>query len=225
MKIGIISFAHMHAYSYAQALSRLPGVELAGIADDNRGRGQKYASEFGTAYYAHYSELLAQDLDGVVVTSENVRHKEHVLAAAALDEIAVGEAEAGNGAAEAVLAGLHQVEARLDHQAFDGGADLRAAHLQGAGRQHRASQRPAAGNLHGADHGAVAGDLTGAARPVEAIERKELSDNEMARLGRGHLTRCRRADNDRGCHGQGNERNTETPYHSDSPTINHRPQR
>lgn len=83
MKIGIISFAHMHAYSYAQALSRLPGVELAGIADDNRGRGQKYASEFGTAYYAHYSELLAQDLDGVVVTSENVRHKEHVLAAAA----------------------------------------------------------------------------------------------------------------------------------------------
>ncbi|MFC4812438.1 Gfo/Idh/MocA family protein [Paenibacillus sp. GCM10023250] len=82
MKIGIISFAHMHAYSYAQALRRLDGIELAGIADDARERGQKYAAEFGTAYYEDYNELLAQELDGVIVTSENFRHKEHVLAAA-----------------------------------------------------------------------------------------------------------------------------------------------
>ncbi|MFC5648775.1 Gfo/Idh/MocA family protein [Paenibacillus solisilvae] len=83
MKIGIISFAHMHAYSYAQAIINMEGVELAGIADDNKERGEKYAAEFGTAYYADYKQLLDQGLDGVVVTSENIRHKEHVVAAAA----------------------------------------------------------------------------------------------------------------------------------------------
>ncbi|PZE20507.1 Gfo/Idh/MocA family protein [Paenibacillus xerothermodurans] len=83
MKIGIISFAHMHAYSYAKALQRMEGVELAGIADDNRERGEKYAAEFGTRFYADYKQLLDEDLDGVIVTSENARHKEHVVAAAA----------------------------------------------------------------------------------------------------------------------------------------------
>lgn len=83
MKIGIISFAHMHAHSYASALLRQEGVELAGIADENKERGQRFAKEFGTAYYEDYRELLAQEIDGVIVTSENVRHKEHVLAAAA----------------------------------------------------------------------------------------------------------------------------------------------
>lgn len=83
MKIGIISFAHMHAYSYAQALKRIEGVELAGIADDDNQRGEKFASEFGANYYSDYRTLFEQDLQGVIVTSENVKHKEHVLAAAA----------------------------------------------------------------------------------------------------------------------------------------------
>lgn len=83
MKIGIISFAHMHAYSYAHALKGIEGVNLAGIADDNRERGEKYAAEFGTVYYSDYKQLLKQGLDGVIVTSENIRHKEHVVSAAA----------------------------------------------------------------------------------------------------------------------------------------------
>lgn len=82
MKIGIISFAHMHAYGYAQAVKRIEGVELSGIADENAERGQKYADEFGTAYYPSAEELLKQDIDAVIVTSENVGHKEHVIAAA-----------------------------------------------------------------------------------------------------------------------------------------------
>ncbi|KIL40571.1 dehydrogenase [Gordoniibacillus kamchatkensis] len=82
MKVGIISFAHMHAYSYAHALKRIAGVELAGIADDNEERGRKYADVFGTVYVGNYEELLKLDIDAVVVTSENAKHREHVVAAA-----------------------------------------------------------------------------------------------------------------------------------------------
>lgn len=82
MKIGVISFAHMHAFSYTKALLQIDGVELAGIADTDAERGAKYAEYFGTTYYPDYRELLAQGIDGVIVTSENARHKEHTLAAA-----------------------------------------------------------------------------------------------------------------------------------------------
>ena len=60
----------------------IEGVELVGIADPVEERGRKYAEYFGTAYYQDYHELLSQSLDGVIVTSENAHHKEHVLAAA-----------------------------------------------------------------------------------------------------------------------------------------------
>lgn len=82
MKIGIISFAHMHAYSYALALEKLEGVELVGIADVNEERGNKYAEQFKTNYYSDYAELLKMDIDAVIVTSENIHHKEHVIDAA-----------------------------------------------------------------------------------------------------------------------------------------------
>lgn len=82
MKIGIASFAHMHAYSYAKALIQLEEVELAGIYDPDEQRGQKFAGILGTSYYGDYAELLSQGLSGIVVTSENANHKEHVLAAA-----------------------------------------------------------------------------------------------------------------------------------------------
>ncbi len=74
MKIGLLSFAHMHASSYAACLKRIPGVEIVGIADDNAARGQAAAAQFATRYYADPQELLAQGLDGVIVCSENSTH-------------------------------------------------------------------------------------------------------------------------------------------------------
>ncbi|WP_449540349.1 Gfo/Idh/MocA family protein [Ferdinandcohnia sp. Marseille-Q9671] len=82
MKIGIISFAHMHATSYASVLKKMKGVTLAGIADDNEERGQKYSKLFDTTYYKNYQELLDSDVDAVIVTSENSLHHQHVVAAA-----------------------------------------------------------------------------------------------------------------------------------------------
>ncbi len=82
MKIGIISFAHGHAYSYAAALKNDPGVEFIGLFDEDADRGIKAAQQFDTTFYASYEELLRSDVDAVIVTSENVKHTEHVTAAA-----------------------------------------------------------------------------------------------------------------------------------------------
>ena len=35
MKIGIMSFAHLHAEAYIHNLRAIPGVEMIGIADED----------------------------------------------------------------------------------------------------------------------------------------------------------------------------------------------
>ncbi|WP_010677010.1 Gfo/Idh/MocA family protein [Bacillus timonensis] len=82
MKVGIISFAHPHANGYAHALKDLEGVEIVGIADTDQTRGQNAAERYQTKYFREYEELLQQDLDAVIITSENSKHREHVVAAA-----------------------------------------------------------------------------------------------------------------------------------------------
>ncbi|WP_173917583.1 Gfo/Idh/MocA family protein [Halobacillus sp. Marseille-Q1614] len=82
MKIGIISFAHMHAYSYANALINQDDVEIAGIYDSNHERGKEASSQFNTDFHQSIDDLLATDIEAVVVTSENIYHREHVTAAA-----------------------------------------------------------------------------------------------------------------------------------------------
>jgi UDP-N-acetylglucosamine 3-dehydrogenase len=82
MKIGIISFAHMHAFSYAQALKQIEGIELVGISDEDETRGRTFADKFGAVFYANHNDLLKLDLDAVIVTSENAKHRDHVVAAA-----------------------------------------------------------------------------------------------------------------------------------------------
>ncbi|HUW62220.1 MAG TPA: Gfo/Idh/MocA family oxidoreductase [Candidatus Bathyarchaeia archaeon] len=82
-RIGIMSFAHMHAYSYAACLNDLAEAEFTAVWDDNHTRGKKAAREFNTAFVPELDKFLAMDMQGVIVTSENVRHREMVEAAAA----------------------------------------------------------------------------------------------------------------------------------------------
>jgi len=82
IKVGIISLAHGHGFSYANALNEIENASLVGIADESRERGQKAAERFQTKYFQAYEELLQQDIDAVVITSENAKHHKHVLAAA-----------------------------------------------------------------------------------------------------------------------------------------------
>ncbi len=46
-----------------------------GIADDDAARGEHYAHEYATRFYPSYDALLADRPDGVIVCSENVRHR------------------------------------------------------------------------------------------------------------------------------------------------------
>lgn len=78
----MLSFAHLHAYSYGACLKKLDEVELVGIADENEKRGQEAAKQYATRYFRDYQQLLEQGLDAVVICSENSRHKELTLAAA-----------------------------------------------------------------------------------------------------------------------------------------------
>ncbi|NLY29475.1 MAG: Gfo/Idh/MocA family oxidoreductase [Firmicutes bacterium] len=75
MRLGIMSFAHMHAYSYASVIKELPDVELVGVADENQDRGKQAAEQFGTRYFPSFDELLKTDLDGVIITSANRDHR------------------------------------------------------------------------------------------------------------------------------------------------------
>lgn len=82
MKIGMISFAHHHAYSYADSLAKLPNVELSGIYDPDVKRGQEAAATYQTTYFETLDELLATDVEGVIICSENSLHKEEVIKSA-----------------------------------------------------------------------------------------------------------------------------------------------
>jgi predicted dehydrogenase len=75
IKIGMLSFAHMHAHSYAACLKQIPGVELAGIADDDPERGREMATQFDVNFFPSVETLLDKKLDGVIICSENAKHR------------------------------------------------------------------------------------------------------------------------------------------------------
>ncbi len=81
-RIGIMSFAHMHAFSYASCLKRLPDVELTAIWDDDAKRGKQVATHFETKFVRNMDAFLALDTDAVIIASENVKHRAMVEAAA-----------------------------------------------------------------------------------------------------------------------------------------------
>lgn len=75
LKIGMLSFAHMHAASYAAALQTLPGVTIAGIYDGDPIRGKAMAERFGSTFFESADALLDEGLDGVIICSENSLHR------------------------------------------------------------------------------------------------------------------------------------------------------
>jgi predicted dehydrogenase len=83
MKGAILSFAHMHAYSYIECLKQIHNVEITAIADEDEDRGKALSNRYNTRFYRDYEDLLKkEDIDFVVVCSENIRHKDMVIASA-----------------------------------------------------------------------------------------------------------------------------------------------
>ena len=82
VRIGILSFAHMHAEGYAACVKQVPGAALAGIFDRDKARGRMMAQRFSTDFYDKLEVMFAGDVDAVIVCSENARHRELAVAAA-----------------------------------------------------------------------------------------------------------------------------------------------
>jgi predicted dehydrogenase len=74
MRIGIMSFAHHHAEAYIRNLSTIPDMELIGVADDDHQRGRSIAQKNGVPYF-FYEDLLSSKPDGVIICSENSKHR------------------------------------------------------------------------------------------------------------------------------------------------------
>jgi len=82
VRVGIISYAHVHTPGYVEQLKRREDVEIIGAYDDLRERGVHYSQKYGVTFFENLEELLRQKLDLVIITSENRKHVEHVKLAA-----------------------------------------------------------------------------------------------------------------------------------------------
>ena len=83
MKIGILSFAHHHGEAYISNVRHMENVELLAVADDDLARGQKIADQNEARFFPSYEELLEAKPDGVIICTENNRHRPLVEMAAA----------------------------------------------------------------------------------------------------------------------------------------------
>jgi len=81
MRIGLMSFDHLHALSYLSALRQIPQVEFVGVTDQDPERGARYARERGIAFIDSPDDLLDR-VDAVIITSANVDHCAMALRAA-----------------------------------------------------------------------------------------------------------------------------------------------
>jgi len=83
VKIGMMSFAHMHATSYAYSICSRTDTEMVGIADHDADRTRAMADRYHTRAFESYEALLAEPgLEAVVVCCENIKHRELVEMAA-----------------------------------------------------------------------------------------------------------------------------------------------
>jgi predicted dehydrogenase len=84
LRVGMISYAHVHAEFRSKALREIAGVEIIAVSDENEERGRAAAATHGGAvYYQDYRSLLARDdIDLVFIHTENSKHVDIVEAAA-----------------------------------------------------------------------------------------------------------------------------------------------
>ena len=81
-RVGMLSFAHVHANGYAEQVIKNENTELVAIWDHLESRGQSAAETFQAPFYNDLDKVLELDLDAVVVNVETNRHPEVMVAAA-----------------------------------------------------------------------------------------------------------------------------------------------
>jgi UDP-N-acetylglucosamine 3-dehydrogenase len=80
VRVGIVSFAHVHSPAYAGVLRDLGAADFVGIADEDTGRGAEAAEHFGVRFFDSAPSLF-EEVEAVVVCSENRNHARDVIPA------------------------------------------------------------------------------------------------------------------------------------------------
>jgi UDP-N-acetylglucosamine 3-dehydrogenase len=81
LRVGLVSFAHVHAPGLATTLAALPQVDFSGIYDEDEKRGTAAASTYGTKWHPNLADLLKAS-EAIVIASTNVDHRRYTEAAA-----------------------------------------------------------------------------------------------------------------------------------------------
>lgn len=77
MRIAILSFWHVHAQDYAREAEEHPEAETVAIWDEDPDRGRAEAAKRDVSFHENLDAVLArEDVDGVVVTTPTVSHRE-----------------------------------------------------------------------------------------------------------------------------------------------------
>ena len=71
LRVGILSFAHVHADGYAALLASDPGVDFIGFSEPDIDRGEMASRIHRAAWFRTHEELLEQKPDAVIVCCEN----------------------------------------------------------------------------------------------------------------------------------------------------------
>jgi predicted dehydrogenase len=80
ISIGLVSFAHVHSPAYAAVLKDLDAADFVGIIDEDAGRGAEASELFGVRFFDNTNSLF-EEIDAVVVCSENNNHARDVIPA------------------------------------------------------------------------------------------------------------------------------------------------
>lgn len=83
MHVGLISFAHFHAWTYGDILAEMGNVTIAAVSDADVVRGKQAAVRYRCPFFPDYHVVLQDHtIDCVIICAETARHAEIVVNAA-----------------------------------------------------------------------------------------------------------------------------------------------
>jgi predicted dehydrogenase len=83
IRLGILSFWHVHADDYAREAQGHPRTAIVAAWDEDPARGRAKAKALGATFHSDLAELLGSpDVDGVIVTTPTNAHRDVIVAAA-----------------------------------------------------------------------------------------------------------------------------------------------
>jgi predicted dehydrogenase len=82
IRVGMLSYWHVHAWEYTGYAQNHPETEVAGVWDEVPERGRAAAEKLGVPFYDQLDRLLASEIDAVVNDTPTNMHRDVLVAAA-----------------------------------------------------------------------------------------------------------------------------------------------